>query len=149
MSFKSWFLSEQDLDNKINSLLDSAGYVLFFKKDNSLFGADEDSRVVFAKIKNPDEDLPSGWDEEASFCANNLEKEMKGESPTHLFKKEDFKKIKVINRDELFEELKKRSKKLGDKAFKDEEHYSIINIADILNKNRDQATNFFQVSDDK
>ncbi len=109
-SFKKYYLDEENLDSKINSLLDGEEFTLFFKKDNEIFASKEEGRVVFAKLKSSDTDVPKNWFDEANFSACNLSKLVKDEESNHLFGKKDFKKIKVLNRDEAFDELKKVSK---------------------------------------
>ena len=121
--FRDWieladnFMLESEVDSKIDSLIDEQGIILFFKKDDDVYGCSEDGRVVFARIKNPDEDLPSGWEDEASFSAFNLNKMVRGEPGEHVLKKDDIEKLKVIEREEAVEELRKEAEKAGDKAF--------------------------------
>lgn len=104
-------LEEQDVDQKISSLIDGQDNILFFRKDGDIFGASEDSRVVFAKLKSPDdEEMPAGWDNEANFDAWNLTKGLQGSPPHQIFGKDDLKSIKVVDRDTAFEELKDQAK---------------------------------------
>ena len=148
VTFKKWFFEEEDTDSKVSSLLDSEGFILFFKKDNEFFGATEDGRVVFAKMKNPDDDLPSGWGDEASFSAENLNKKIKGEPGTHLFKKTDLKKIKIINREEISKELKKVADDLGDEAFKKSGGFKVLDIASLFHREPDDAPNFIRADEE-
>jgi len=148
-TFKTWLFEEEELDGKINSLLDSEGFILFFKKDDDFFGVSEDGRIVFAKMKNPeDEDLPSGWEDEASFSAQNLTKKMKGEPATHLFKKEDLNSIKVMDREKMFAELKKIAEGLGDEAFKKDPGFRVIDIASLFQREPDEAPNFVRADEE-
>lgn len=101
------FFAEAKNNSKINALFDGHGFILFFKKGKDVYGSGEDSRVIFAKMKNPDDDLPSNWEEEASFSAYDLKKLLKGESNYHVFSKKDLKKIKVIDREKAVEILNK------------------------------------------
>jgi hypothetical protein len=112
-------LAEGEFNGKIKSLIDGRGLILFFKKGDDVFGCDEDSRVLFAKMKNPkdDEDLPKNWDDDASFMANNLSRAIRGESTQSIFSKKDLKEIKVIDKEEAEEALLELAKGLGDKAF--------------------------------
>lgn len=107
----------EDCRHRVEQLIDEEGHVLFFKKDKEIFGATEDGRIVFAKMKNPDEELPKDWDDEANFSADNLNKKLKGEPAQHVFSKDDLKEIKVIDRDDAVDELHKEAEKLGDDAF--------------------------------
>lgn len=148
-TFKIWLFESEDLKLKIDSLLDSEGFILFFKKGDDYFAAPEDSRVMFAKIKNPDDDLPNGWEEEASFSADNLTKKIKGEPATSLFKKSDLKEIKIMNRDEMFKCLQKVAKSLGDEAFKKKDHgFKMIDIASLFSREPDTAPNFVRADED-
>lgn len=110
MKFRQWFnqqlLAEEEKDSKIRHFLDTQGLILFFKKDKDYFGADEDGRVVFARLKDPDDETPSGWADEATFSAANLSKMVQGQPSTHIFSKNDIKKIKVVDRDKVIDSLK-------------------------------------------
>ena len=88
------FLIENEFDEKIDELM--SPFVFFFKKDNDIFGAGEDSRVVFAKMKNPDKDLPTGWKDEATFSAHNLTKTIVDQPSQNIFIIKDLDKIKII-----------------------------------------------------
>lgn len=147
-SFKKWLFEEEDTESNIDSMIDSEGFILFFKKDGECFGANEDGRVVFAKMKNPDDDLPSGWEDEASFSAQNLTKKIKGEPATHLFKKSDFGKIKVMDRKEMSKELKKIADSLGKEAFKKEPSFKVLDIAKLFQKEPDEAPNFIRADEE-
>lgn len=150
-SFKNWLFEEEDVESKIESMIDSEGFILFFKKDDECFGVNEDGRVVFAKMKSPDDDLPSGWEDEASFSAQNLNKKIKGEpGTTHLFKKSDLKKIKVMDRKEMSKELKKIAEDLGDEAFKKEQgsSFKVLDIAKLFQKEPDEAPNFIRADEE-
>jgi hypothetical protein len=142
-------LNEEHKDGKIESLLDGNGNILFFKKDGDIFGAGEDSRVVFAKLKNPDDDLPQGWTKEANFTADNLTRTIKGEPSRHVFNKDDLKDIKVMDRDEAFESLKNVANKVGDSTLPDRGP-SIDKIIQIIrpHKDPDKAPNFVQADEE-
>ena len=101
------YLVENEIDNKINSIIDSQGFIMFFKKEDAIYGATEDGRLVFAKMKHPDDEMPSGWEEEASFSAHDISKLIKGENAEHLFRNEDLKKLKIMDREDAIEALKK------------------------------------------
>ena len=117
MDIADEFMLESEIETKINSLVDGQGCIMFFKKEDNVFGCTEEGRVVFARMKNPDDDLPKGWTDEASFSVYNLNKMVRGESGERVLKKDDLDSIKVIERDEVVEELKKEAEKAGDKAF--------------------------------
>jgi len=142
-------LHEEHNDGKIESLLDGNGNILFFEKDGDIFGAGEDSRVVFAKLKSPDEDMPQGWAKEANFTADNLTRAIKGESARYVFSKDDLKKIKVMDRDKAFDALKDVASKVGDKALSSGGP-SIDKIIQIIrpHKDPDEAPNFVQADEE-
>lgn len=127
------FLVQEDTDSKINALLDNGEFILFFVKEKDVYGADENSRVVFAKLKNPDDDMPNGWEDEANFSAQNLSQTVKGSGSQHVFGVNDLNKMKIINRDEAFNKLKKQ---VSDKDL------SIPNT-----DSKDQASNFMQTQE--
>ena len=87
---------------KIKSMLDNGNLILFFSKDGEFFGCPEESRLVFAKIKNPDEDVTPAWADEAAFMAYNLSKALTvDEIPQRLFYKPDISNIEILDRDKL------------------------------------------------
>lgn len=145
MSFKEWFRIDEDAEEKINSLIDGEGYILFFKKGDDTFGANEDSRVVFAKMKNPDDEMPTNWEEEASFSAHNMNKMLRGEPGEHVFSKKDLTEIKVMDRESVVENLKKEAKGLGDKAFPSK--FKLIDIRSLLSHDPDEAPNFIRADE--
>jgi hypothetical protein len=94
---------------KIDSLIQNNELVLFFKKEGTIYGSPESGRVTFAKMKNPDDDLPEGWLEEANFVAYDLERAMKGQKVQRVFNHADLKKMKILDEEEV-------KKKLGGKG---------------------------------
>lgn len=98
------YLLREAEEAKLNALLDN--FVLFFEKDKNIFGATEESRVIFARLKNPDKELPDGWEDEASFSAQNLTKTVAGEASQHVFQKSDLKNIQIIDREKALQKLK-------------------------------------------
>lgn len=138
------YLLEQDNENIIRSLIDNNGLIMFFQKDDNYFGTGEDGRIVFAKIKSQDEDMPDGWDEEATFTACNLSKAIEGEASQHIFSKNDIKKLKIVNQEEVIDKLKNKASEGGKK----------INTIKILPKeeepkqDRDKAPNFTRTDED-
>lgn len=150
--FASFITAESENDSKISDLIDGKGLILFFEKDKDIFGCDEDSRVLFAKMKNPkDEDLPDKWDEEASFSAHNLSRAVHGEPTHNIFNKKDFKSIKVIDKEKAEEKLISLAKKLGDKAFpKGDGHaFQVMDLSKIFKKkDPDEAPNFVRADEE-
>lgn len=146
LNFREWFRTDENAEERINSLIDGEGYILFFKKDGDIFAADEDSRVVFAKMKNPDDEMPANWEEEANFSAHNMQKLLRGEPGEHIFSKKDLKEIEVVTRESVVEDLKKDVKDLGDNAFKP--RFKIIDIRSLLGGgDPDEAPNFIRADE--
>lgn len=110
----------QEKQDIIRNALDESDLVLFFTKNNEVFGAPEESRLVFARMKNPDSDTPKGWGSEANFKALNLENALKGYKTETVIGINDLKKIKIIDKDDALKALCKEAKKFAlDKSFKD------------------------------
>jgi hypothetical protein len=100
----------------INDLLDKHELILFFNKGDDLFGAPEESRLIFAKLKTDTEDDPMmpGYRQEARFPAINLAKIMSNDpenSNETVFCAKDLPKIKVCSREDAIGKMIKFSKK--------------------------------------
>lgn len=99
---------KQEKQSKVKNIIDGKNLIMFFKKGDSLFGAPEESRIVFARMKNPDtDDLPEDWGEDASFSAFDLVKALGGEGVENLFSLKDLPDIDVVTRDEIENSLMK------------------------------------------
>lgn len=101
----SQILHEREIDN----FIDENGLLLFFTKDKSCFGAPEQSRLIFAKLKSDDsgcEEEEEGWRDEASFAALNLQDALNGDKKQHIFSNKDLDSIKIIDKSDLYEKLK-------------------------------------------
>jgi hypothetical protein len=114
-----WDIQLENIDS-MNDLLDKHELILFFKKGDDYFGAPEDSRVVFAKLKTDTEDDPMmpGFRQEARFPAFNLVKFLSNdpERPTEsVFGIKDLPKISVCTREEAVDNMMKLSKKKSKK----------------------------------
>lgn len=109
-SFKQ-FLEEE---KNIQDLMNNHGMILFFKKGQELFGAPEDSRLIFAKLKSgEDEPMMPGFKDEAKFMGINLFKLLFGspeDSSENLFGSTDIPSIKVCDREEIVKKLMKHKK---------------------------------------
>jgi len=144
--FRKWLALDEDAQERVNALIDQSGHILFFKKDGDVFGATEDSRVIFAKIKNPDDDMPEDWENEASFSADNLNKRIRGEPGQHVFCKEDFKKMEIIDREDAVKSLKKEAEKAGDKT--SDTKFHVLNLSKLFHqKDPDEAPNFVRADE--
>lgn len=105
MQFKKWVLLEKESEDKVRNILNNSDLCFFFKRNDNFFGTGEDGRITFAKIKNPDEDDPEGWEKEANFTAYDIEKLLNHESGESIISKKDIKNIKVIDIEQLVKEI--------------------------------------------
>ena len=145
--FRKWLTLDEDAQGRVDALIDQSGLILFFKKDGDIFGATEDSRVLFAKMKSPDDDMPADWENEASFTADNLNKKIRGEPGQHVFSKEDFKKMEIIDREDAVKALKKEAKKAGDEI-PDTKFHHVLNLSKLFRqKDPDEAPNFVRADE--
>ncbi len=86
--------------------------LFFFKKNGEYFGGPEESRLIFAKLKTPDEDVTPAWDEEAAFMAINLSRALEEEEPPkRLFYKRDMTDLKILDKEDLEKQLFKKKDK--------------------------------------
>lgn len=100
----------------IDDLLDKNGLILFFKKGDDYFGAPEESRVIFAKLKTDTEDDPMqfGFKDEARFPAFKLSSLLSDDpenSKESVFCNKDLPKIKVCSREDAINNIIKFAKK--------------------------------------
>lgn len=98
---------KDEKQSKVKNIIDGKNLIMFFKKGDSIFGAPEESRIVFARLKNPDEEDPENWEDDANFNAFDLAKALSGDSVENLFSSADLPEIDVITRDEAENELMK------------------------------------------
>jgi hypothetical protein len=91
-----------ETEKKLDELMDE--YIFFFKRGDEIFGAPEESRLVYARMKNPDDD--GTWADDADFSGFELKSAMKGEKVQKLFNKKDLDEIKVLDSDKVREMLK-------------------------------------------
>ena len=95
---------------KLKSIIKSSSVIFFFEKDGEFFAGPEESRVIFAKLKKPDEDVDTSWEKEASFMGINLSNILKEGNPSkRIFYKKDMKDMKILDKEEIEKKL------LGDK----------------------------------
>lgn len=136
------YLLENDNEATIRNLIDQNGLIMFFKKGDDYFGCGEDGRIIYAKMKNPDDDMPDGWQDEASFTATNISKMVRGEPSQQVLDYKSIKKLKVVDSDEVIEKLKNDATDAGKKL----STIKIINFP--TGKDRDQAPNFTRADED-
>ena len=104
-------LEEEERENAVASLLDGQNLILFFRRGDELFGAPEESRVTFARLKNPEPD-DDGFLQDANFLALNLLDALIGKKTQAVFTTKDLPKIKIINKDKCQQLLLDKAKKL-------------------------------------
>lgn len=105
-----------EAEKSVNDVLDRHGLILFFKNGDDIFGAPEESRLIFAKLKSDDEDDPMnpGFRDEARFMAINLLKAIHGgseESTENVFSLKDLPKLKVCDREDVVDLILKHKPK--------------------------------------
>lgn len=112
LCFRLWLEDKESKHDKVRNLIDGQNLILFFTKDGNLFGAPEESRLVFANMKSPNQDMPDGWADEANFIAFDLMKALIGDRVENIFGKKDMKQIKIVDPDEAHSMLIKSPKKI-------------------------------------
>ena len=105
------YLALEAEKNAIGDQLDRQGCIMFFKRGDDLFGAPEESRLMFAKIKSPDDDVTDQWRQEARFLAINLMQSMLGQPTQNLFSMNDIPNLKLVDRENAIDELWAKGKK--------------------------------------
>ncbi len=88
---------EDERKNAVNMLLNASNLMFFFTYKDEVFGGNESSRVMYAKmLDEDDEDHTPGWMKEANFGALNLTRTVKGEKSQTVFGEKDIPDIKVV-----------------------------------------------------
>lgn len=100
---------KKSIADRVRAIIDRGDFVMFFSKDNDVFGATEDGRIVFASLKNPGDEEPIGWDKEATFMAKNLSNMIRGGGTQVVFDHSDLKKIHIIDSEVAYRKLLKQS----------------------------------------
>ena len=85
---------------------------LFLKKDGVIYGATEDSRITFARMKNPESKEDKDWAKEASLAVYDLEKSQDGKKVMALMGSDDVKGLVPMDLEEVERELKKKGKSI-------------------------------------
>jgi hypothetical protein len=83
----------------------NANISFFFKKGGEIFGAPEESRLAFARMKHPEPE-EKVWAKDANFSAIDLQKAIGGETTQRLFSNKDLAEIKILEKDDAFKALK-------------------------------------------
>lgn len=113
LSFRNFIKEDGDKQRAISDVLDGRNLILFFKKGEGIYGAPEDSRVVFARMKSPDEETPEGWGDDANFVALDLLKALVGQNSQSVFGQKDLEDINVLDKDIIRKLLMKKNVKHG------------------------------------
>ena len=95
--------------DKLKALLGANDFVFFFEKDKEIFGAPEESRLMFARMKTPEPD-DKNWIKEGNFSGLNLNKALQGEKSESLFSYTDLDKVKIIDQEIALTKLAKVAK---------------------------------------
>ena len=105
----------QEKAGNIKAIIDNNDLILFFKFNKDLFGTTEESRVVFARMKNPSTDNSTAWRKEAGFTGLNLSKTVtSGERKEQMFEFKDLKNIQIVEKEEVIHKLEKEKVKNTD-----------------------------------
>lgn len=110
-----WFSSFRQLMDtwdKSSKLFKESDLCLFFKKDGVLYGATENSRITFARMKNPESEEDNAWKKEATFTAYNLEKSAEGSKVKSVFNYSDLSDIIPLSQEKVEKELEKKGKEI-------------------------------------
>jgi hypothetical protein len=109
----TWDKNQEKLNNKV--FLEDNGLVFFFKKDKKLYGATENNRLIFSRMKNPEKE-DEKWAKEATFSAIDLENK---ELNKHIFSNKDINEIEVLDQEKVEKKLEKKGKQMP--SFSDSE----------------------------
>lgn len=90
---------------KIQAVLNDNDLVFFFSKGKEIYGAPETSRVIFARMRHPDEETSAAWVKEANLLAFNLGKVLQGDDGKVVFGAKELDDIKIIDQDKAETEL--------------------------------------------
>jgi hypothetical protein len=140
-NFRYWMdVWDEAVDNnRIKELIEGNNFVFFFKYNKEIFGAPEESRLTFAKMKNPDKDMPTGWAKEANFMALNFNKALQGDTVRAIFNIKDINSIEILSQEQAEKDLTK----VADQIPQDKKKYStrIIMVPSQKTNEPDKAFN--------
>ena len=109
VSLDNWntILLREQKNRQIKLFLEGQNFVLFFEFSKDIYATTEPHRVTFAKLKDPDEESPIEWCQEAHWTAFNLSKAILGRPAQEIFDYSDTDKIDVISKDDAYDKLVK------------------------------------------
>lgn len=113
LRFSQFIHEANNTETQIEALLNGQNLIMFFKKDGKIYGAGEDGRLTFARMKDKkDDDVSQEWRKEANFSAIDLGRALEGVKTFNVFAYKDLKDIQVIDRDKAKIALEKLAKKV-------------------------------------
>jgi hypothetical protein len=95
---------EHRREENVRALIDNPMFVMFLQLGKEILAGGEGNRIMFASLKNPDEDT----EKDASCTMFNLTGIVTGNSGQRIVSKGDIQKAKVIDKDKAFEALNKQ-----------------------------------------
>ena len=98
-------LQEQD---NLDAILAGNNFVFYFMRDKEIYGAPEESRITFARMKFPTDDVPAGWAREATFKGFSINDALEGRKTETVIGFDDLKDIKVIDEEVVRKKLAKK-----------------------------------------
>ena len=96
----SEFRNLMDKWDRASRLMVESDLCLFFRNDGRLYGAAENSRITFARMKNPSSKEDRDWRKEATFTAHDLQKTSEGSTGMSVFSAADLPSIEIVDQDE-------------------------------------------------
>jgi hypothetical protein len=99
--FRKWmdkwdtFKENEDKEDKLRSLINTNGLIMFFQKGDSMFGCPEMGRIAFARMKSED-------DIDSNFIALNLSSD---EPSRQIIQHKDLDEVKIMDIEDLIEKV--------------------------------------------
>lgn len=90
------YQENEDKESRLRDLINTNGLVMFFQKNDEMFGCPENGRIVFARMKSEE-----GMDD-ANFVALNLSSD---EPARHVVQSADVDKLKVMDLEDLVKKI--------------------------------------------
>lgn len=99
--FKKWmisnnYLEDENKENRLRDLINTNGLIMFFQKDDSMFGCPENGRIVFARMKSEE-----GMND-ANFIALNLSSD---EPSRQIIQNDDLNKLKIVDLEDAIKKI--------------------------------------------
>ncbi len=86
---------------KIESFIDTNDLVIFFKKDEQIYAGGEDARMMFARLKSPEDKS----DSDSGFTALNFAEAVKGNNVQQVFSAKDLPNIEIISQEDAIDSI--------------------------------------------